>query len=812
MDFKSAFWQLELEPKSRYLTVFHANDKLYRYKRLTMGLKPSQGELNVALQPLFAHIRHAHLIYDDLIVAAPNQCEHDEAVLQVMQAIKKASLTLNAMKCHFGETDIEFWGLLIGAEGVRPDPAKVKALQHITPPTSREELVSFLCMMQSNSDFVPNFSQMSSKLREMTKSNANFKWTTEHQIEFVNLIQAFRKDTLLRYFDLGKRTFLFTDAHISGLGAILAQGETVDTARPVAFASRTTSPAEKRYPQIDLEATAVDFALRRFRNYLVGAPDIVNVITDHKPLGPIFNGNRTGSIRTERIKLRHQDIRFKVSYQPGKKNQADFLSRHAKPLEKLPLEEQTETSDLNNLLYLLHTTPIMDHIGIARIAKHTSEDRILQDLRAHVENGQTWIPKDNKELSKFATILPEITVTGNGILLKGERIILSESLHEVAIELAHRGSHPGQTGLVRRLRYHFFFHDMNNKVQRYVSQCLLCQSFSEKKTAEPITSHNVPSKCWEQVAVDLFGPMPSSHHVVVVQDMASRYPAAKLVSSTKAAKVLPALRDIYNEYGSPEFQLSDNGPPFNSSAMETFARTRDIELQKIPPLHPSANPVETFMKPLGKTMKTAKRTNMSEKDALQHLLNNYRNTPYPATGIPPAAMLFRDGQHSVFPRTSVTQEAVDQARLKDEACKLKREEGVKALKYRQAANFEVGESVLLKNFKKTSKLDPNYIPEKYTICSTDGRTVVVERDSDGSTLRRHPDHLKRYEFKTSTETPRPQTEEDILRKFHVQFETVYNDSPDSNDSIELTNGQQAHRQPHRIRRHNPRYFNDEFIN
>ena len=55
MDFKSAFWQLELHPDSRCLTVFHANDKLYRYERLTMGVKPAQGELNMALQPLFAN-------------------------------------------------------------------------------------------------------------------------------------------------------------------------------------------------------------------------------------------------------------------------------------------------------------------------------------------------------------------------------------------------------------------------------------------------------------------------------------------------------------------------------------------------------------------------------------------------------------------------------------------------------------------------------------------------------------------------------------------------------------------------------------
>ena len=52
MDLKSAFWQIELGETSHYLTLFHANDKLLRYKRLTMGLKSSQGELNVALKPI----------------------------------------------------------------------------------------------------------------------------------------------------------------------------------------------------------------------------------------------------------------------------------------------------------------------------------------------------------------------------------------------------------------------------------------------------------------------------------------------------------------------------------------------------------------------------------------------------------------------------------------------------------------------------------------------------------------------------------------------------------------------------------------
>ena len=87
--------------------------------------------------------------------------------------------------------------------------------------------------------------------------------------------------------------------------------------------------------------------------------------------------------------------------------------------------------------------------------------------------------------------------------------------------------------------------------------------------------------------------MLSSNHVIVVQDLGSRYPAAKLMSSAKAEKVIPAMNEIYNYYGNPEIQLSENGPPFNSKEMGAFANENNIKLQKIVPQHPSSNPAET---------------------------------------------------------------------------------------------------------------------------------------------------------------------------------------------------------------------------
>ena len=124
--------------------------------------------------------------------------------------------------------------------------------------------------------------------------------------------------------------------------------------------------------------------------------------------------------------------------------------------------------------------------------------------------------------------------------------------------------------------------------------------------------------------------------------------------STKAEKVIPALKEIYNYYGNPEMQLSDNVPPFNSKQMGAFANENNIKLQKIAQQHPSPNPAEAFMRSLGKAMKIAHMNKNSEKETLSQLLNNYRDTRHPATGLSPAAMLFRDGEQTVFPRKLVT--------------------------------------------------------------------------------------------------------------------------------------------------------------
>ena len=72
-----------------------------------------------------------------------------------------------------------------------------------------------------------------------------------------------------------------------------------------------------------------------------------------------------------------------------------MLLSHAnkKKLVLLPRDQQDEADDINNLLYLLQTTPITDHLGLAEIATETQRDGTLQKITELMNNGEQWITK-----------------------------------------------------------------------------------------------------------------------------------------------------------------------------------------------------------------------------------------------------------------------------------------------------------------------------------------------------------------------------------------------------------------------------------
>ena len=213
--------------------------------------------------------------------------------------------------------------------------------------------------------------------------------------------------------------------------------------------------------------------------------------------------------------------------------------------------------------------------------------------------------------------------------------------------------------------------------------------------------------------MDLFIPLPSENHIVVIQDLESRYPVAKDVRSTNAKSVIPVLEDTYNTFDNPQRQKSDNGPPFNSK--ENLTSKRDIKQVKIPPGHLSTINVETVTKPLGKAMKIGHFQNRNETETLNSFLVNYRDTPHLSTGVAPAHMIFRDEYRSNLPHKSISEEIVVSGRDTDNCIKTRRKLDYNSLQNVRPCNFEIGDNVLVRNYKKSTKYDPFYFPKEFQV-------------------------------------------------------------------------------------------------
>ena len=106
----------------------------------------------------------------------------------------------------------------------------------------------------------------------------------------------------------------------------------------------------------------------------------------------------------------------------------------------------------------------------------------------------------------------KLTISDEGLILKGEKIVLPSKLIKSALEKAHQGGHPGMNGMKIRLRSHFWMPKLNEHVENFVKSCQKCLLFNPKYTKENIHAQNVSEKAWDKVSIDLFGPMPDKKH------------------------------------------------------------------------------------------------------------------------------------------------------------------------------------------------------------------------------------------------------------------------------------------------------------
>ena len=160
----------------------------------------------------------------------------------------------------------------------------------MTAPMDKQQLQSFLGMVNYMGTFIPNLSHHTEPLRAMLKKDNVFHWDDQQTRSFqqVKTLIAKANTTLLRYYDRNLPVTVQVDASLRELGACLIQ-QHKGKDQPIAFASKSLTDAETRYANIKRELLAIVFACQRFSTYLLGRSFVAE--SDHKPLEMIAMKN-----------------------------------------------------------------------------------------------------------------------------------------------------------------------------------------------------------------------------------------------------------------------------------------------------------------------------------------------------------------------------------------------------------------------------------------------------------------------------------------------------------------------------------------
>ncbi|XP_030767695.1 uncharacterized protein K02A2.6-like [Sitophilus oryzae] len=185
---------------------------------------------------------------------------------------RQHGLKLNRGKCTFAEHVLEALGHKIDASGIHKSDTHIRAVRDAPKPVTPEELQLFFGKATYYNSFILDLSTRDRPLRDMLFKDP-FVWTPEGNKAYEDIKNALTSPQVLIQYDPTLPLLLATDASKTGLGAVLSHRLSNGQERPIAYASRTMTVTEQKYPQIDKEALAIVWAVQKFFNYLEEAED-----------------------------------------------------------------------------------------------------------------------------------------------------------------------------------------------------------------------------------------------------------------------------------------------------------------------------------------------------------------------------------------------------------------------------------------------------------------------------------------------------------------------------------------------------------
>jgi len=197
---------------------------------------------------------------------------------------------------------------------------------------------------------------------------------------------------------------------------------------------------------------------------------------------------------------------------------ADFLSRYS------PRKTQC-TIKMDETIHSVHWS----NTKLDQLKAETRKDPTLSALITVV--GEGWPTKSSEltdALKPYWSIKDYISID-NGILLKGQQIIIPPSLRQDVLRQIHEQCHQGIEKTRLLARQCIFWPNINNDISALVGGCCICNTFVNSQPSEPMYQRDVPSAPWEILGSDLFDFKGRKY--LLLGDYYSKFPIVRKLPS-----------------------------------------------------------------------------------------------------------------------------------------------------------------------------------------------------------------------------------------------------------------------------------------
>jgi transposase InsO family protein len=717
-DAVQGYHQIPLDYESSLLTTFILPSGRFRYTRAPMGLNASSDEWCARSDAALEGVEGVQKIVDDILIWAEDGQQLRERVEAVLSRCRQNGITLSRKKARWGSR-VNFAGFIVSADGVEPEPEKLKAISDFPRPRDVPSLRSFLGLAVQLGGFVPDLAHMTAALRELLKKGVAYQWLEDHERCFQDVKAALTSPMCVRFFDPDKRTELLTDAsRLKGLGFALTQLDG-DKRTLIKCGSRSLNGAESRYATLELEALAIKWAIASCKHYLMGGPTFT-VVTDHKPLVPMFRKG-LGDVENARV-LRYREqltqYSFEVQWVPGKTHEiADALSR-------APIFDPPEEADIMGVT-VGGREP--DDPSLRRLIEAAKKDAdYMKLMKAWREDRNPKELGPSHPAKPYASVWSQLSVSPDGCLMvkDGYRIVPPREERAAILSKLHLG-HGGILRTRKLAGGLYFWPGMNNDVKTMIDGCEVCQQDRPSQPREEDRMYRRPAYPMHSVAVDPFEYAGVDY--LVMADRYSNYCFVARLRNKTANTVIQTLEGWFLDYGYPRYITSDSGRQFLSDYEEWCEQNDIIPVTSSPHNHESNGLAESAVK----QMKALLKKTGGEAEFRRALLHQ-RNTPRSDGAESPAELFFGRSMRR----------------------------GLPVLEEEEEEDWEVVGRPPLVDGQRVRLQDP--LSKRWDALGTvvsaraQGRSYVVQRDGGGRPLVRNRRYLKPIEEPL---TPRRSTQE-----------------------------------------------------